>query len=143
MKTLNDCISKCIKSLKISLLESLLDINNDSLEMQQFLLFEKILGYYKKYSNGDHSTLSNHKYTSFSMNKVIDYNEFIRLINDFDLFLQESDIRSKIQKHPHEIRYEFDFGYKISITFAFNDYVFNCNVHTSQPNGLKYLNKKL
>lgn len=130
--------------------ESLLDMDEDSPELQQSVLFEKILGYYKKYRGVDYSIVSNHRHTSFYLDDITDHKKYKDLIKDFDLFLKESNIHHKKNTDPHGFLYEFDFGLTISWLLTISWFTYNkhdiecrCLLHTSKNNGLKYFDNGL
>ena len=135
-----------MKSLNNYIKESLLDMDEDSPEMQQAILLEKILEYYKEYGGGDHFIVSNHKHTSFYLDDIKDWNKYNKLLNDFDSFLKEYNINYKRIIESRESLYKFDLGLSVSFVYYVydrSDFECKCILQTSQINGLKNFNKKL
>lgn len=137
-----------MKSLNNYIKESLLDMDEDSPELQQAILLEKILGYYKEYGGGDHFIVSNHKHTSFYLDDITDHKKYKDLINDFDSFLKESNIHHEKEKSTdlQGFLYEFDLGLIISLLFydgPGSAFEFRCVLHTPKSNGLKNFNNRL
>ena len=130
-------------SLQQYIKESLLDMA----ELQQTILLEKILEYYKEYGGGDYSIVSNHKHTSFYLDNITDHKKYKDLVKDFDLFLKESNIHYK-KEHgdPQGFLYEFEFGLTISLLFyegPGSSFEFRCVLHASKSNSLKQFNNGL
>ena len=134
-----------MKSLNNYIKESLLDMDEDSPEMQQAILLEKILEYYKEYGGGDHFIVSNHKHTSFYLDGITNYEKYKDFVKDFDSFLKESNIHHKRNAEINGVLYEFDLELTISLLFYDDrrDFEFRCILHTSKSNGLKTFNNKL
>lgn len=135
-----------MKSLNNYIKESLLDMDEDSPEMQQAILLEKILEYYKEYGGGDHFIVGNHKHTSFYLDDITDWNKYNKLLNDFDSFLKEYNINYKRIIESRESLYKFDLGLSVSFVYYVydrSDFECRCILRTSQINGLKNFNKKL
>jgi hypothetical protein len=135
-----------MKSLNNYIKESLLDMDEDSPELQQAILLEKILEYYKDYSLGNRSVSSNHRYTSIYLENIVDQKRYNSLINNFDLFLKQSNIHHKKITNSNEVSYIFDIELTISFMYLIydkSDFVCRCILHTSQNGGLKNFDKKL
>jgi hypothetical protein len=133
-----------MKSLNNYIKESLLDIDEDSPELQQAILLEKILEYYKEYGGGDHFMLSNHRHTSFYLNDIIDHKKYNDLVKDFDLFLKESDIHYEKNTDTNGFLYEFDLGLTISLLFYDGPHFeFKCVLHAPKNNVLKNFDNSL
>lgn len=133
-----------MESLKNYIKESLLDMDEDSPELQQAILLEKILEYYKEYGGGDHFILGNHKHTSFYLDDIADHNKYKYLIKDFDSFLKESFIHHEKSTDPHGFLYKFDLGLTISLlVYDGPNFECRCVLHTSKNNGLKKIDNEL
>lgn len=135
-----------MKDLQQYIKESLLDMDEDSPELQQAILLEKILEYYKDYSSGNHSISSNHRYTSIYLENIVDQKRYNSLINNFDLFLKQSNIHHKKITNSNEVSYIFNIELTISFMYLIydkSDFDCRCILHTSQNGGLKNFDKKL
>lgn len=133
-----------MKSLNKYIKESLLDMDEDSHELQQAILLEKILKYYKECGGSNHFIVSNHRYTSFYLDDITDHKKYKDLVKDFDSFLKESNIHHEKSTDPHGFLYEFDLGLTISLlVYEEFNFEFRCILHTSKSNGLKNFNNRL
>lgn len=135
-----------MKSLNNYIKESLLDMDEDSPEMQQAILLEKILEYYKEYGGSDHFIVSNHRHTSVYLDDITDHKKYNDLVKDFDSFLKESDIHHKKITNSNEVSYIFDIELTISFMYLIydkSDFDCRCVLHTSKSNGLKTFNNGL
>lgn len=135
-----------MKSLNNYIKESLLDMDEDSPELQQAILLEKILGYYKEYGGGDSFIMSNHRHTSFYLNDIIDHKKYKDLVKDFDLFLKESNIHHEKRTDPQGFLYDFELGLTISLLFydePLSAFEFRCVLHAPKNNVLKKFNNEL
>jgi hypothetical protein len=134
-----------MKSLNNYIKESLLDMDEDSPELQQAIVLEKILEYYKEYGGGDHFIVSNHKHTSFYLDDITNHEKYKDLVKDFDSFLKESNIHHQKNAGVNGVLYEFDLGLTISLLFYDDrrNFEFRCVLHSSKNNGLKTFNNGL
>lgn len=133
-----------MKSLNNYIKESLLDMDEDSPELQQAILLEKILEYYKEYGGGDHCIIGNHKHTSFYLNDITNHEKYKDLVKDFDSFLKESNIHHKRNTGFNGVLYEFDPGLTISLLFYDgHDFELKCILHSPKNSVLKTFNNGL
>lgn len=133
-----------MKSLNDYIKESLLDMDEDSPELQQVILLEKILEYYKEYGGSDHFIVSNRRHTSFYLDDITDHKKYNDIVKDFDSFLKESDIHYEKGTDPHGFLYKFDLGLTISLlVYDGPHFDFRCVLHAPKNNVLKKFNNEL
>lgn len=135
-------------SLNNYIKESLLDMDEDSPELQQTILLEKILEYYNEYGGSGEFIMSNHRLTAFYLDNITDHKKYKDLVKDFDSFLKESNIHHEKEKitDPQGFSYGFEFGLKISLVLYDGPgsiFIFKFVLSTPKNNGLKNFNKKL